>query len=1289
MNRAAFLALLALPFVSAQPLLAEIQPPKPAAAASAPDLAGSAQKLAPAQAAAVQSQLLTAPLQFEENRGQAPAQYDYLSHGRGCSLFMRSNETKVVLFDKSGASAASLKLISASAEKKGVGMEPLPGIVNYFRGSDPEKWIKEVPTNARVKYEGIYPGVDVVYYGNQQRLEYDFVIAPNADPNVIRWTVEGAQALNIDDKGALVLTIGGRELAIKKPVAYQMVNGGKKLVEANYDIVNNQVRFALKGYDTSKELVIDPVVQFVYSTYMGGTTADCLASVAADTAGNVYLAGWSLGTGAFPVGTSGTGTFPVTTGTHSPDGNKDALVVKLNSAGTVILAATYVGGDNADEATGIALDPAGNVYIAGNTLSSGTSFPIPNAAQSMPAGGMDGFVTKLTNSLGLPISNPAYYSTFVGGESDDMIKGMAVTNSGEVWAVGNTASQDFYGHTFSADSPTGEAGRFTITAKYGTATETTKPIGDFEPARECEVLKGALSSLGVLEGFSTDVSEVPRAIGTNAGQRSYSIVLSGSVVETGTSAAELGLTPMIALPTITPNSTNAVFPSSGIGFVLDTGGYLDTSSMASAPITGGTSYTLTRTRTKIFELTIGLHDGVTNGFALKLTSAGGIDTKPSRVIGGGGIDTINGVAVDLNGNIYLTGGVQDTTSFLINPFVAKMPAGAGYFLFTRYPVEGEGNAAATDLLGNSYFGGTALANNFPVLNAFQTYPDTLDVAAPEPKNSGYNGFVMKMDPSFTHTLFSTYLGGSKNDFVRAIAVDFRNYIYVAGETESADFPTLGAALAASGTDGMLVSGSNGLVTTGSDGVLQSGTAFSMQSPDHLHGNAFLSVFVPAGNALRYSTYFGGSQVDWGFGVAVTPARNPVAFVAGYTDSDDFPVTKGSSMDADYHAANLPECYTTGFISAFRDQTVDLWLESIVADTDPPVPGQPMTYTVTVKNLSDVDAGSERVWQSLSDSLQFVSADGANISNFSGGALDTTTKTVVATLGPVLAGREVSYRITVKPTGPQVVSTTATVQAEHDEISTNNSYTLQQVARPVLSLSVAQPEASEDGTPGIFTISRVGVLSLALPIQYTIGGTATNGTDYKTNGTDNGALTGTILLPAGSASVNLVVNPLADTVSDPGESVAVTVKKGADYELGIILSGTVTIDDVAPNTVNLSVPDPTAAKSGDTATFTISRTGNLGLPLTVNFSLVGSATNGADYKIVQSGTLVKGNTGTVTIAANTTSANVVITPIPDSVSGQPVATTTVDLQVQAGSSYLRGATVLGTATIMISTRMSSA
>ncbi len=176
------------------------------------------------------------PLSFEANAGQADSQVKFLSRGTGYSLFLTRN-AEFGMRNKEG-SALRVRLLGANPAPSVAGLEELPGKSNYFVGNDPSQWRTNVPQYRKVKYEQVYPGVDLVYYGNQRQLEYDFIVAPGADPKAIRLDVKGAKKLAVDAEGALVLHIAGGEVRMRKPLVYQEVSGGRREVPG---------RFVLRG----------------------------------------------------------------------------------------------------------------------------------------------------------------------------------------------------------------------------------------------------------------------------------------------------------------------------------------------------------------------------------------------------------------------------------------------------------------------------------------------------------------------------------------------------------------------------------------------------------------------------------------------------------------------------------------------------------------------------------------------------------------------------------------------------------------------------------------------------------------------------------------------------------------------------------------------------------------------------------------------------------------------------------------------------------------------------------
>src|SRR5882762_4371083 len=242
------------------------------------------------------------PLKFEANRGQTHKDVRFLSRGAAYSLYLTGGEAVLVLAkpdadakrDARGAptrpgakaqvKSVALRMSLVGATRKPVvsGREELPGKANYFVGKDRSKWRTNVPTYAKVQYQSVYPGIDLVYYGNQRQLEYDFVLAPGADPKKIVLGFKGADKLKIDTKGSLVLHAPGGDIRQHKPVVYQDIDGIRREIDGGYVRKGaNRVGFKLAAYDATRPLVIDPVV-LSYSTYLGGNSGDFGAAIAVD-----------------------------------------------------------------------------------------------------------------------------------------------------------------------------------------------------------------------------------------------------------------------------------------------------------------------------------------------------------------------------------------------------------------------------------------------------------------------------------------------------------------------------------------------------------------------------------------------------------------------------------------------------------------------------------------------------------------------------------------------------------------------------------------------------------------------------------------------------------------------------------------------------------------------------------------------------------------------------------------------------------------------------------------------
>jgi hypothetical protein len=262
----------------------------------------------------------------------------------------------------------------------GTALEELPGKVNYFRGDDPRAWRTNVPTYRKVSYRAVYPGVDLVYYGNGRQLEYDFIVTPGADPRAISLGFEGVGMPAVDGDGDLVLPVEGSHLRLRKPVAYQEIEGTKRNVPARYELTGDRrVAIRVAAYDTTKTLVIDPVL--VYSTYIGGGGEDNGSGIVVDATG-IYVAGLTVSFDYPMGGTPFQGAIA---------GDYDAYVTKLNPEGSALIYSTYLGGTSTDYGLALAVDGSGNAYVTGLTAS--TDFPTAGTPfQNSNGGGFDAYL---------------------------------------------------------------------------------------------------------------------------------------------------------------------------------------------------------------------------------------------------------------------------------------------------------------------------------------------------------------------------------------------------------------------------------------------------------------------------------------------------------------------------------------------------------------------------------------------------------------------------------------------------------------------------------------------------------------------------------------------------------------------------------------------------------------------------------------------------------------------------------------------------------------------------------
>ncbi len=369
------------------------------------------------------------PLSFEENRGQTDKAVRYLSRGTGYTLFLTEKDAVLSLtsIDANQKSTATAIRLGFAGSRGAAGMhasDMQPGVSNYISGSDSSNWLRGLKHYGRVNYQSVYPGIDAVFYGNQRLLEYDFVVKPNADAKQIRLTFDGVKGVRVNDAGELVLRTELGDLVQGRPVAYQMIDGAKKLVDARYAMRGKEVAFALAKYDRTKPLVIDPTLQ--WSTFLGGSGLDFANGIAVDAANNVYVVGYTSASN-FPANLRFGG---------SIGGTADAYLVKYSPDGKTILYSTFLSGDGNDQANGVAVSANGTVTVVGFTDSS--NYPTVNNRQFSYGGNGDAFVTTI-NAAG----NQLVYSSYIGGIAQDTANDVVLDSNGGAVFVGSSLSANF------------------------------------------------------------------------------------------------------------------------------------------------------------------------------------------------------------------------------------------------------------------------------------------------------------------------------------------------------------------------------------------------------------------------------------------------------------------------------------------------------------------------------------------------------------------------------------------------------------------------------------------------------------------------------------------------------------------------------------------------------------------------------------------------------------------------------------------------------------------------------
>lgn len=679
------------------------------------------------------------PLGFEANTGQLDGKVKYFSRASGFQLYLTDSEAVLALHSAPSTKAdarspgfhlgprglnqrqgATLRLgfQGASKEPRVVGSDPLSGKVNYFIGSDKARWRTDVPTYRRVRYENIYKGIDLDFYGKQGgQLEYDFILRPGAEPSAIVLAFKGADRIRIDESGDLVIEVGGLQVIQRKPVIYQEVKGVRTVIPGAYTLLREQqVGFVVGPYSRDEVLVIDPVLE--YSTYLGGSGDERAEDVTVDVNGNAYVTGFTFSDNFFTPGAYDT----------TLDGDYDVFVTKLNSSGSAVLWSTYIGGSlkiggsQGDQGTGIILDAEGNVYLTGATGS--TDFPVTAGAFNTMYNGhqSDAFVLKLDAS-----GSTLIYSTFLGGGGFDVGLEIALDTAGNPYVCGVTYSDNF---------PTSEAAfdRF------------------YNGNGDCFVTK--LNNSGSALLYST-------FLGGSDLEQAQSIVLDGA-----TNAYVAGLTRSSDFPftsgayNIRHNGDYDVFVtklnaegSSPLIYSTFIGGRFQDEAMDIAIDTQTNAYITGYTLSDNYPTTEGAYDRLLQQQEVIVTklNASGSALIYSTFIGNAYADIGYGIAVDGAGNAYLCG--TAAPAYPVTPD-AFDPVGQDSFdgFFTKL------NSTGSQLLYSTFIGG-----------------DKSDIAfalAIDAQNSAY---VVGMTQSlnnfpFTAGAYDVNLNGVSDAFVAKISV---------------------------------------------------------------------------------------------------------------------------------------------------------------------------------------------------------------------------------------------------------------------------------------------------------------------------------------------------------------------------------------------------------------------------------------------------------------------------------------------------------------------------------------
>lgn len=650
------------------------------------------------------------PLSFEAGRGRDEGAADFFVRGAGYALFLRPTEAAFVLRNDEGKAASNpkseirvsqskvlrMRFAGANADARAEGTDELEGKANYFVGNDPSKWRTNVETYARVRYAEVYEGVDLVYYGNQRQLEYDFRVAPGAEARAVSLKFEGADKVEINKDGDLMLKVGGETIRQPKPFAYQETAGARREVACGYSLAKDgRVGFDVGEYDATLPLVIDPVL--VYSTYLGGSGGDQGLHIAVDSSGSAYISGFTVSTN-----------FPTASPVQAANASfQDAFVAKVNAAGTALVYSTYLGGNGNEQARGLAVDSTGSAYVTGFTNS--TNFPLANAFDAtIGANGDDAFVTKL-NAAG----NALVYSTYLGGADPEFGQAITVDSAGNAYVTGSTFSDDF---------------------------PTVNPIQAANAGGSTDAFLSKLNAAGSALVYSTYLgggdNDSGEGIKVDSAGNAYVGGDTGSTnfpTASPIQAANAGGISDVFVLKVNAAGNALVYSTYLGGSLRDACEDLAIDSSGNVYVTGDTESSNFPTA-NAFQSTNGGTVLLQDAFVTKINAAGNALVY-STYFGGNGGEVGFGIAVDSAGNAYVAGATGSNTTLPTANAIQCARAGSADVFATKFNAAGSalvystylGGAAndqargvAIDSSGNAYLAGLTSSTDFPTANAIQS-----------------------------------------------------------------------------------------------------------------------------------------------------------------------------------------------------------------------------------------------------------------------------------------------------------------------------------------------------------------------------------------------------------------------------------------------------------------------------------------------------------------------------------------------------------------------------------------